>query len=124
MRPQYGRLDTIESITSVQAYKSHTHNQERTQIQSPAQGVAMVGGMPLQGPQGMYNPSYLTPDSNTMRTSSALGRFSGGREMKSKRKRRVERDFSDTSTQDGFPAVGGPTYAPKEKKKGGKCAVM
>jgi len=72
----------------------------------------------------MYNPSYLTPDSNTMRTSSALGRFSGGREMKSKRKRRVERDFSDTSTQDGFPAVGGPTYAPKEKKKGGKCAVM
>jgi hypothetical protein len=124
MRPQYGRLDTIESITSVQAYKSHSHNQERTQVQNPAQGAAMVRGLPLRGPQGMYNPSYLTPGSNTMRTSSAFGHFSGGREMKNKRKKRAERDFSDTSTQHGFPAVRSPTYAPKEKKKGSKCAVM
>jgi hypothetical protein len=59
-----------------------------------------------------------------MRTSSAFGHFSGGREMKNKRKKRAERDFSDTSTQHGFPAVRSPTYAPKEKKKGSKCAVM
>jgi hypothetical protein len=72
----------------------------------------------------MYNPSYPPPDSSTMRTSSALGHFSGGRERKNKRKKRAERDFSDTSTQDGFPTAGSPTYASKEKKKGSKCAVM
>jgi hypothetical protein len=66
----------------------------------------------------------MTPDSNTMRPSPAFGHFSSGREKKSKRKKRGERAFSDTSTQDGFAAVESPTYAPKEKKKGGKCAVM
>ena len=116
MRPQYGRLDTIESVRSVQTYKGHAHNQERTQIQSPGPGVGRVVGLPLHGPQGMCDPSYLTPDSNIMPTSSVFGHFSDGREKKGKRKKREERKFSDTSTRDGFAA-------PKEKK-GNKCAVM
>ena len=124
MRPQYGRLDTIESVRSVQTYKNHARNQERPQIQSPAQGVARVGGLPLQAPRGMYNPSYLTPNSNAMPTSSVFGHTSGGGEKKSKRTKRAERKFSDASTQDGFAAVRSPANPPKEKKKGNKCAVM
>jgi hypothetical protein len=124
IRPQYGRLDTIESVRSVQTYGGHTHNQERTQIQGPGLGVARVGVLPLQGPQGMYNPPYLTPGSNVMPTSSVFGHFSNGGEKKSKRKKRAERKLSDTSTRDGLPPAGSPTSPLKEKKRGNKCAVM
>jgi hypothetical protein len=72
----------------------------------------------------MYNPSYLTPNSNAVPTSSVFGHISAGGEKKSKRTKRAERKFSDASTQDGFAAVRSPANAPKEKKKGNKCAVM
>jgi hypothetical protein len=121
MRPQYSRLETIDSVRSVQTYQRYAHNQERTQIQGPAQGVARVGGLPLQAPRGMYHPSYLTPNSNAMPTGSVFGHISSGKEKKNKRTKHTERKLSDASTQDG---LGNPTSAPKEKKKGNKCAVM
>jgi hypothetical protein len=121
IRPQYGRLETIDSVRSVQTYQRHAHNQERIQTQGPAQGVARVGGLPLQAPRGMYHPSYMTPNSNTMPTGSVFGHISSGKEKKNKRMKHTERKLSDASTQDG---LGNPTSAPKEKKKGNKCAVM
>jgi hypothetical protein len=69
----------------------------------------------------MYHPSYLTPNSNAMPTGSVFGHISSGKEKKNKRTKHTERKLSDASTQDG---LGNPTSAPKEKKKGNKCAVM
>jgi hypothetical protein len=125
MRPQYGRLDTIESIASVQTYNSHAHQPSRSQ--GVVQGMTTVGEsavqVPMPGP-GMYNPQYLTPDPTSMCTNSPLGYFSGSRDRKTKRKKRAERDVSDTSTQVGFVTTGSSAYAGKEKKKGSKCLVM
>jgi hypothetical protein len=127
-RPHYGRLDTIESIASVQTYSNHVQTQDQNRSQSVAQGMATVGESSFQVPlprPGTYDPQYLTPDSNTTRTNAPLGYFSGARDRKTKKKKRVERDLSDTSMQDGFAMTGNPSYAgKKEKKKGSKCLVM
>ena len=91
------------------------------------QGMATVGESPPLVP-GMYDPSYLTPDSKTVRTISPLGYFSGSRDKKNRRKKRAERDLSDISTHDGYAVV--TNQAPqsyggrKERKKGSKCVVM
>ena len=139
-RPRYGRLDTIESIESVQTYSGHNH-QARSQSHSLVQGMAPVGESPSSAPGMSYDPHYLTPDSGSnnhqLRTSSPLGYFSSGRDRKTRKKRRAERELSDVSTQDGYAIVGGhqPPHSSgggggggggkKEKKRGGsKCVVM
>jgi hypothetical protein len=126
-RPQYGRLDTIESITSAQTYNPHgPRNLSRSH--SVTQSLPTIGGSPfvapLTGPR-VYDPHYLIPNSDSLRAGSSLGYFSGGRERRAKTKKRTERKVSDASTQDGGAAMGRLASAEhSERRKASKCLIM
>jgi hypothetical protein len=128
MRPHYGRLETIESIASVQTYRSHAQHPDHSRSQSVVQGMPLVGELPLPGSlagAGMLNHQFQTPDSSSMRTASPLGHFSAGKEKKTKKKRRrAERNASDMSTQDDFETAKNSAYRGSKEKKGSKCLVM